>query len=60
MANMMTIAMAFISDTWNGQRNLMKTILSSDNVFMDWLSTIVSVFVVPFFVGAPSYLLLWS
>jgi len=59
MANMMTIAMAFIADTWNGQRNLMKTILSSDNAFMDWLSTIVSVFV-PFFVGAPSYLLLWS
>jgi len=53
MANMMTIAMAFIADTWNGQK-LLKTLLSSDNIFMDWLSTIVYAFV-PFVVGA-SYL----
>jgi len=52
MANMMTIAMAFTVDTWNGQI-FMKTIMSSDSVFMDWLSTTVYVFV-PFVVGAIS------
>jgi|AntRauTorckE5430_2_1112549.scaffolds.fasta_scaffold00427_8 hypothetical protein len=52
MANMMTIAMAFTVDTWNGQR-LMKTIMSWDSVFMDWLATSVYIFV-PFVVGAIS------
>ena len=49
MANMMTIAMAFIADTWNGQK-FMKTILERDNI-LDRLSATVYAFV-SFAVGA--------
>jgi len=52
MANAMTIAMAFVLDTWNGQK-FMKTILKWDSVFVDWISTTVFVFV-PFLVAGVS------
>lgn len=50
MANAMTLAMAFITDVWNGQKFL-KTILKWDSVLVDWVSTSVFLFV-PFLVGA--------
>jgi preprotein translocase subunit SecY len=50
MANAMTLAMAFITDAWNGQKFL-KTILKWDSVLVDWISMSVFLFV-PFIVGA--------
>jgi len=50
LSNAMTIAMAFIADTWNGQK-LMKTVIKWDSVLVDWLSCVVFMLVPLFTAG---------
>ena len=49
LANEMTLAVAFVADSWNGNK-FMKTMVAWDSVAIDWFTTIVFI-VVPFFVG---------
>jgi hypothetical protein len=49
MTNLMTIAMAFTHDTWNGSKQ-MKTAFKWDSVLIDWISTVIYIFV-PLLVG---------